>query len=790
MPKKPDAPGVTRTKIAAKKPRRKSAISGTTEIKPTGLVRDTRSKFFSAGSYTSIDEHGNIHEGVSMAARSRVAKTAGLFMSDDSAGGSFADIADSSNIGYYNFEFPVDSLEQPQQRRQELKYFRIAYDRDPIVSRAINLHTELPLSKLVLDKPKCSSEEFADYVYDFYWQLVQDTKLFEQLYHATREYWLVGEAFLFVEDPDEAQPCPVAMDLLGKKSRRGGTPVSESYNPPHGLDSLSLMENLSPSKRSSFQEFRRVASALGEDPTKAFEDDTDILGAKILAKKASLKKKTARFESMLKTADDDILEKPEDTKAEAEDAPLGTDGVPMVSPLREYMDAKEDAGVGDEGEDTPPGIGGGDDDLDMDMAEDIDFGPTPEEQARMDAEAQVVELRKLVKLLERKRELLLELKTLREQRERDYELFSHIVNPEYYGYTNIKLIPPETVEIKRDPRFNDGGPTIMYRPSPEQKNRYLDDPDLDPDCKDILEQEGIIPLNTDPLKGSFCIHFARKRAPFEDHGRSILQPVLRTVMYRDKLRQVQVTLASRNMTPKTVIIAPGISPQEAAVLRSHADEAKADPDYTLVLTYEATWNEIGTEGRLLMLDGEWQHTNSDLATGLGFTPELLIGEGFFSGNRIHLELMNSTYLLYRDMMAEMVEATIFKPLAMKKGFFEIDKYNRPRWLYPKLSFSRLALRDSGDVYEMLYNLYSKGSLPVSVIYEFLNLDPESCRRELEANLFTVMDSKFNQLLDGIYSAVYEKLVERTDLVDRVSQGCGLTLREQEDAGLEGSGEGM
>jgi hypothetical protein len=37
----------------------------------------------------------------------------------------------------------------------------------------------------------------------------------------------------------------------------------------------------------------------------------------------------------------------------------------------------------------------------------------------MDAEAQVVELRKLVKLLERKRELLLELKTLREQRERD-----------------------------------------------------------------------------------------------------------------------------------------------------------------------------------------------------------------------------------------------------------------------------------------------------------------------------------------------------------------------------------
>jgi hypothetical protein len=577
------------------------------------------------------------------------------------------------------------------------------------------------------------------------------------------------------------------------------------------MDSLTLMEHLNPSKRSSFQEFRRVTAALGEDPIKAMDTDLELLDHKIASKQARLKSKVARFQSLLKTADDDIL----DTPAPSDTPEMGTDGIPKVSPLRKYMDDKEDAGLGDE----DAGLGNGTGDEDSSLGDDTgdDFGSDDEmadddggmskdtgmdedtsaEDAAQDAaeaqnaaEAQVVELRKLVKLLEKKRELLLELKTLREQREKDYELFSHLVNKDYFGYRSIKLIPPDSVEIKRDPRFNDGGPTIMYRPSAEQKNRYLEDPDLDPDCKDILEREGIIPLNADPLKGSFCIHFARKRAPFEDHGRSILQPVLRTVMYRDKLRQVQVTLASRNMTPKTVIVAPGITPQEATVLRSHADEAKSDPDYTVVLNYEATWTEIGTEGRLLMLDSEWQHTNADLATGLGFTPELLIGEGFFSGNRIHLELMNSTYLLFRDMMSDMVETMIFKPLAMKKGFYEIDKYGRPRWLYPKLSFSRLALRDSGDVYEMLYNLYSKGSLPVSVIYEFLNLDPDSCRRELEADLFTVMDSKFNQLLDGIYGAIYDKLVDRTDLVDRVSQGCGLTLREQEDTGLEGSGEGM
>lgn len=261
-----------RIKIAAKKSNRKSNISGTTEVKASGLARDARSNFFSAGSYTSLDEDGSIREGVGLAGRSRIAKTAGMFLSEDSPGGTFADIADSGNIGYYNFEFPVDSLEMPQKRSQEIKYFRLAYDRDPIVSRAINLHTELPMSKLTLSKPKCSSEDFADYIYDFYWQLVQDTNLFETLNHATREYWMIGEAFMFVEDPHEAKPCPVAQEMMDKKLK-GGAPVSESYNPPHGLDSLTLMENLNPGKRSSFQEFRRVAKALGEDPAEAFNTD-------------------------------------------------------------------------------------------------------------------------------------------------------------------------------------------------------------------------------------------------------------------------------------------------------------------------------------------------------------------------------------------------------------------------------------------------------------------------------------------------------------------------------------
>src|SRR5580700_10670313 len=52
-------------------------------------------------------------------------KTAGLF-ADGQLGN--ANIADSDNIGYYSFEFPVDSLEMPQSRPEELRFYRLAYD--------------------------------------------------------------------------------------------------------------------------------------------------------------------------------------------------------------------------------------------------------------------------------------------------------------------------------------------------------------------------------------------------------------------------------------------------------------------------------------------------------------------------------------------------------------------------------------------------------------------------------------------------------------------------------------
>ena len=798
-----------------------------------GGVQVTRTREYgSAGRYTVADEQGKIGEDVTFRNRVRSIreqsrniggqKVAGLF-ADGNLG--YANIGDSENIGYENFEYPVDALSLPSSRPEELRYYRIAYDRDPLVNSAINLHTELPLSKMTLEKPKCSSEEFADFVFDFYQGMVNDTKMFQSLIDGVREYWTIGEAFLFVEEPEGTiELCDEAKRALERFGKRGGgpslEPMKESQNAilgdeGHGMDWLTPTLHHASEDNAAF--LRKLKTAgISWNPRELpimVEAQMYAHEKKLLVKAKELSafmvKHHLKFDKQGKIVTNGVSKEELLHKVAAPGDPVDADeagaqsgdpngSMSEDSPAANAENAEGDSegqpmgeegaeGVmGDDGAPLPGGGGGGRAPVSLD-------GPPPalaigQSVAR---QRELMELKHYLKLLKKKKELLEELREVSKKRGEELELFSHVINPDYLGLNAIRSLPPEQIEIKNDGASGTDTPSIYYKPPEKQIQQYLDDPKVPAHVKSSLEENKAILLNQDAYKGSYVIHFARKKSGYEEHGRSVLQPVLRTIMYRDKLRQAQTMIASRNMTPKRLIVAPECPTSELAALRAHIDEAIADPDYTIVVNYDCQWNEIGSEGGLLALDGEWAHTNSDLAIGLGLSPEILAGESIYSGSRIQLEILNTRYLQFRDLVSGLIEEGIFRPIAMKKGFYETDKFGRPRWIYPKVSFSRMALRDSGDLYDMMFNLYSKGSLPVALILEFLNIDPETCRRQLEDDLFTVNDAKFTELTSALYSSITEVIIKKTDLWKRVAKGMQLDEVEKEDDGdLEGSGEGM
>ena len=397
-------------------------------------------------------------------------------------------------------------------------------------------------------------------------------------------------------------------------------------------------------------------------------------------------------------------------------------------------------------------------------------------------------------------------------------------NEESKEWQKIVILPPEEITVSKLPMSNES--KIQYSPeilssllkrfsisiasqieydnwiqtlNPEQKQVVENVPYEF--AKQLVENDGKLIMDTSPYCGdeehkigSFVYHFYDKKHEYEDIGVSPLECVLVPLLMKEHYKYTQLSLASRNMTPRNKISAPGISEEALDQLREQIDMSMLNPDYSIVTNYDWQWEQIGAENRLIDLGREYENINEQLFAGLGVTKELLTGEGMYSGSKISIEILNTRYLLVREMLQRFVEDSLFLPMAKENDFYELDEYGNKHWIYPRLSFSRLTIRDNSEVFDSLFQLYQKGSLPISYLYEVFNLDEDEINEKLKSDMFTVKDATYNDLIRGIYSDLSQKITEETDLVDQIintmigPEGKKLTKKEppQEQGGYDDS----
>lgn len=371
-------------------------------------------------------------------------------------------------------------------------------------------------------------------------------------------------------------------------------------------------------------------------------------------------------------------------------------------------------------------------------------------------------------------------KTPRPEKEADAALREY-VQKNYKGWQRLQVLPPEQVKMEVF-QYTD---RVRMELLPSEKDRMIvlkahdqSDPEAEyiadgiPQAiRDSLLNGQPIRLATTPyedyLCSSFCYHLASRKAPYDDRGVSMVERVLRVLNYQDKLRQAQTSIASRAMTPKRIVWGDKISEFDVADLRDQVDQALVDPDFTIVTNFEVHWDEIGSRDRLLDLSSEYEITNKLLYIGLRITESMLTGESSYSGERIHLDVMNTMYMLYRDSIQEFVEKNLFAPVAEKKGFVELDEDGEEVLLYPKLQFTRLALRDNSELLDFMFSLYQKGSFPIEYIYELINVDPETAHDLITNALWTVKDANSNGVMTEFYRESGKKLAEETDAFDKL-----------------------
>jgi hypothetical protein len=381
-------------------------------------------------------------------------------------------------------------------------------------------------------------------------------------------------------------------------------------------------------------------------------------------------------------------------------------------------------------------------------------------------------------------------------------------------WSSIQMLPPEEVSVFQFP-FSDKK-RIEYRPerliglikqhdsdngeeggfnysdSSSDSSLSSDIVDLIPeDIKNMINESGAIMMDSDPMSGSFTYHMTRKRAPYLELGASLLERILVPLLQKENYRYTQLSLANRNMTPKNLIVAPNLTGEELEDLRLQVDLSYLDPDYSIITNYEVDWSQIGADQRLLDLSKEYETIDNQIFSALGVTRELLTGEGAFGGNKITVEILNTMFLHSRQMLIDYVEQQLFKPVAEANGWYSTDSNGIKNYWYPRVGFNRLTIRDNSEVFDSLFQLYQKGSLPVDVIYELFNLDADSLSEKLEEQLFTVKDATFNRLLEEANLEVGRNLIDRSNIVEKVTKYLNLDYKEPDEGGdVEGGEDGF
>jgi len=366
----------------------------------------------------------------------------------------------------------------------------------------------------------------------------------------------------------------------------------------------------------------------------------------------------------------------------------------------------------------------------------------------------------------------------------------------YKGWTAMRVLPPEQISMKSFPFTDERLIQLII----DSKTKDLVNQAMagDPDSQRIMESlpedvvnavlEGVnIPLNTDPEAGSFVHYISRRKSQYEERGTSVLSRCIRTLVFMDKCRQANTSIASRHMTPMRIVWVEDGDAADVEELREQVDMALQDPDYSIITNYQVNWEEMGAEQRLLDLTSEYERADRMLYAGLGVTESLLSGESSYSGDRINLEVINTRFMLFRELMQEFVEEHLYAPMCRRMGYVVTDEWGDEIPLVPGLSFTRLALRDNADTFDSMLNLYQKGSLDIDVILELLNIDPETTREKLKRDLFTLQDATFNELLRSIYNDAAQKLNDNSNMIDLMAKKMGIDGLVYKKAQEEGDG---
>lgn len=327
-----------------------------------------------------------------------------------------------------------------------------------------------------------------------------------------------------------------------------------------------------------------------------------------------------------------------------------------------------------------------------------------------------------------------------------------LLNPDYVNVNASIFAKEQQIELIPDDQVTNiiaGGPSgqfgDLYRQFPE-------------DIVIAVKQGKNISLDS-----RLVSHIAHKASPYESWGLPLMMRCFKTLIYKDKLRQAQDAIANRHIMPLRVakIGTPGEpmpTQDDIDVFRDILAEGEDDPNFFLVYHYGLSFDYVGSTGKILPLNTEFDFIQNELMTGLGITQAMLNGDGStYSTAQVGAEALARRYASYRLRLESWIRKKVYRPISEVQGFYKPKngtiaiKNMSPReirravsnkemeLIVPKLLWQQQDLTSNQTAMNFIQSLRDKGLVSMTTVLPLLSLDPETEKRNLENERGTVFD---------------------------------------------------
>lgn len=382
-----------------------------------------------------------------------------------------------------------------------------------------------------------------------------------------------------------------------------------------------------------------------------------------------------------------------------------------------------------------------------------------------------------------------------------------------FEISHFNQYPPENVDIVQT--YVTPKKFFMLKPDPKLREKANSGSELDKSIMAMMDPKYVESLKDGKpfFLGSDdkVMYLARLSTKYRARGISLVSRALKDLLYKDKLRLLQLTFVDRHMFP-IKIFKLGSESRGWIPNKKHFDrlqallaQAQNDPDFNILYHFGLTVDYVGTKDKVANLVPEYEWVEKQVMAAL-FVNEEIIHGGMPSAVRdtVNMRTLMYRYMDVREKIERMMITHIFLPMARARGFYrkggeakakemekrlvkfasgkqvevpgnkvensemfrvansvsgnlDLSAYDIPRPVWKKINLVNNAAEQ-----QVILGLEEAGKIPLETVFDMLGLDPRVIKSKL--------DTQDGSIFDPLRRQIREELGKSGKIRKQVLQG--------------------